>query len=855
MPLSSKDRKAKGSPAVVTSTRDFRQNFSVFTENSLSEMDWNNVVCAGSAVTTSLIPVPDPYSSSKRSMREYYHQKVAPASDVDLFLYALTENEALEKIKHIEKAVRNSVIAETTVIRTKHAITIVSEYPTRHVQIVLRIYKSISEILTGFDVDCACVAYDGKQIYASPRAIGAFMCQINTIDLSRRSPSYENRLSKYSKRGFEVYWPNLDRDKIDPTIFERNFRRTVGLARLLVLEKLPLKTDREQYQDQRRRERGRPYIQRNEYGVSRGNYKDLYEDEIADWDDQQHESNYNTFTIPYGKNFHAKRIEKLLYVKDLLLNADWNRPKDRNVHLHRHPAFFGNVENVIGDCCGYCPKPLNDEDSKVYEEESKMYISGDVKFIHDDPGRQSIGSFNPITDQEWTEMAYIGNTEKLCQAIVDHDLEYVRDWSKSDGSDSNRRDCTGRTPLQLAVMTSTDEIIQILIDSGARIVARLADGRTALHLAAMLGRTKAVSMLLNKSEQNEENVEHVKSKVDKGLSQKDDILEKVDDNDEDDDDDDDDDDENVDGDYEEESDEANYTISDGSYVKIDKKEDPSLTNLPDDSDKNEPDIYDVNITAWDTPVSPLHLAIFNGHIDTVKLLVQEYGADILRPVKTSDNSDVILPLVIAMMLPVPQAEEMMKLMISLGCSILHADTCRFTALHYAAIKNVKFLNTCLEADVAKAKQCLKVIGVSGTSWWWHIKSPLQSAIANKKPDCALALLQAGIVKEVTYDMAVDAIKFKHMNISEDDFKRGNTQPIMMAIFRDQIDVIKTLLETNIDINTMTNASWGRITTNQETFSEPIGTILDIVNFKIGKYGEYNGENDKPEKVSLPSPPL
>lgn len=217
---------------------------------------------AGSAVVTSLLPVPEKHSGSKRALREYYHQQLAPASDVDLFLYDLTEEQAIEKIKQIEQRIRDSILTETTTIRTKNAITIASQYPTRHIQIVLRIYRSISEILTGFDVDCSCAAYDGRQVYASPRALAAYMTQVNTIDLTRRSPSYENRLSKYSKRGFEVYWPLLDRSRIDPTLFERSFGRTLGLARLLVLEKLPKNKDREAYVDQRRAERGRPTINR-----------------------------------------------------------------------------------------------------------------------------------------------------------------------------------------------------------------------------------------------------------------------------------------------------------------------------------------------------------------------------------------------------------------------------------------------------------------------------------------------------------------------------------------------------------------------------------------------------------------
>lgn len=67
----------------------------------------------------------------------------------DLFLYGLNEEQAIEKIKQIERNVKDSILAEVTTIRTKNAITIASAYPIRHVQIVLRLYDSISQILTG----------------------------------------------------------------------------------------------------------------------------------------------------------------------------------------------------------------------------------------------------------------------------------------------------------------------------------------------------------------------------------------------------------------------------------------------------------------------------------------------------------------------------------------------------------------------------------------------------------------------------------------------------------------------------------------------------------------------------------
>lgn len=40
------------------------------------------------------------------------------------------------------------------------------------------------------------------------------------------------------------------------------------------------------------------------------------------------------------------------------------------------------------DCCGFCPKPQTDREKEIAEEESKIYISGKISFMTDDPGRQ-----------------------------------------------------------------------------------------------------------------------------------------------------------------------------------------------------------------------------------------------------------------------------------------------------------------------------------------------------------------------------------------------------------------------------------------------------------------------------------
>jgi len=57
---------------------------------------------------------------------------------------------------------------------------------------------------------------------------------------------------------------------------------------------------------------------------------------------------------------------------------------------------FGRVEDVINDCCGYCPTPVTDEEKEIAEEEAKIYVSGMISFMKDDPGRQ-VSQFRPYT--------------------------------------------------------------------------------------------------------------------------------------------------------------------------------------------------------------------------------------------------------------------------------------------------------------------------------------------------------------------------------------------------------------------------------------------------------------------------
>jgi hypothetical protein len=51
MPLQAKDRKKNNEPAIVQSLKEFQTNFQLFSESSLVDLDWSNIVVAGSAVS------------------------------------------------------------------------------------------------------------------------------------------------------------------------------------------------------------------------------------------------------------------------------------------------------------------------------------------------------------------------------------------------------------------------------------------------------------------------------------------------------------------------------------------------------------------------------------------------------------------------------------------------------------------------------------------------------------------------------------------------------------------------------------------------------------------------------------
>lgn len=442
-------------------------------------------------------------------------------------------------------------------------------------------------------------------------------------------------------------------------------------------------------------------------------------------------------------------------------------------------------------------------------------------------------------------MAYIGNTEQLCQAIVDHDLEAVKQWLLQESADPNTRDYTGRTPLHLASLTSTPEIVQCLVDHGARMISRVADGRTALHFAATRGNVDIVRVLLIKSEQNEEqeakkeDLRKSEPPQEKGKptdQPEDDDIEMID------------------------IDDGSSRTS-ASFVRV---EAPESGDVFDGTENElEPDVYDVNVLSWDSRTSPLHLAILNGHVDVVEELVSSFGADVLLPIKLlgSENTPTaaILTLVLALQLPLEKAKAMTQKLLQLGASPAQADLKHNTPLHYLAASNYsELLDLYHHHDEPAVKRAINHLAFLGYSWTPEPYSAFVAAINSKNPVGAIKLLEAGAEPTLEFSHFVqsakavfEAIQSNSSEKNTDIFRHNVPQPIILAVKKELPELVINLLERGVDPNTLTTE--GCLVVDDEDVRDYTkgASLLDNVRDKIKNLQAYKGE----KCTSLPPRPL
>ena len=229
----------------------FNDRFNGLYGSYFSEVDFNNILIAGGAVMGTLL-------------REDWD------NDVDIFIYGLTEEQAINKVSTLVSQLYNSYkrslhdeeedikvpvntrpisparnVRRTEVpvnTRTRPRPRSISTSPKRvkeediefvitrnrnaitlqfggfqEIQIILRLYVSVSEILHGFDLGSVAVGYDKNNVYFTSLGKFSYEHMVNIVDPTRRSTTYEYRLKKYLDRGFRMILPYLDMSKLKTT--------------------------------------------------------------------------------------------------------------------------------------------------------------------------------------------------------------------------------------------------------------------------------------------------------------------------------------------------------------------------------------------------------------------------------------------------------------------------------------------------------------------------------------------------------------------------------------------------------------------------------------------------------------
>lgn len=405
-----------GDPCVVNRTI-FMQHWDAFSEDLFGDdFPWGNVLCAGGAVLACALSLPDRMEGNKVKATTFYREE-SPfrGSDIDLFLYGLSPEEASAKAKrvmqHMQKRAKGSVV----LVRSEHCITIVANH-ARHVQIILRCYKSPAEVLMGFDIDSCCVGFDGRHVYALPRAERALVHRLNLVDPSRQSKSYCLRLVKYAKRGFAVGVPGLDRRNVNATIFAQRPSELAGLAKLLVVESLVLQGSpvsvvgdctcrREPAREcsVKQHSRGSGTLEGRLCARHRALTTNIMgnstipshclididnESELLEFEQEHGQSvDYSSTFLPCGPRWTPSRIRELL--------------RTREIGLREQKAMVPFFQSVDAD-----------EIVEIPDKDVSIATRLDEAWLTENPGTQLTGSFHPTPDQDFWAGAFLAPVHK-----------------------------------------------------------------------------------------------------------------------------------------------------------------------------------------------------------------------------------------------------------------------------------------------------------------------------------------------------------------------------------------------------------------------------------------------------------
>ncbi|KAJ5612862.1 ankyrin repeat protein [Penicillium lagena] len=378
------------------------------------------------------------------------------------------------------------------------------------------------------------------------------------------------------------------------------------------------------------------------------------------------------------------------------------------------------------------------------------------------------------------------DSEALCQTISLADIQPFEEYLKRGNIDFNHRDCTGRTPLQLACVASSPAIVRSLIEAGAHITPRTKDGQTALHLAAKRGNAEIIRILLSKSAENKHKAYPTGGHSPGSGEELDNELD---------------------------TDEHGDSVH---LLRIDPTDRSPARRIFEDIDEVGADVYKhPDVISWKDFTTPLHLAILHGHTEAVVELLS-FGANPVTSLRTyPPASDLLIPrfrpqtgllptLYLSLLLPREKAREISRILLDeSGVSVAQVNPTRTTLLQYIVASGYdELLDLYTQIDEKGFKLALDYVYVK-PALFPRVYSVLNTALDLKREAAAMKLLEAGAKPFIGYEDFIENVDFakfrppKRLDFSSRYYRLAG-QPIISAVENELPRVAMEILRREAD---------------------------------------------------------
>lgn len=223
---------------LVKKENDFYNNSTKFrrilnsTNKNFYNLNFDNILIAGGFVSY--------FTFSNNSINT---NNICDMHDIDIFIYGLNELDAHNKVTYlINHLTKDYDYFSSTflnshqyyITRTNHCVNIIMNVQLSYneikykkddfkFQIILYLHKSKSSILHRFDLGSSCVGYDGQNILLTSFGKFSFEYGCNIVDTTSYHRTYNCRLKKYLKRGFNIIVPLLNINKLTFFTFFEDF--------------------------------------------------------------------------------------------------------------------------------------------------------------------------------------------------------------------------------------------------------------------------------------------------------------------------------------------------------------------------------------------------------------------------------------------------------------------------------------------------------------------------------------------------------------------------------------------------------------------------------------------------------